>query len=310
MKNKQGDIITNLKVFALSIALAGSVTLPGCGKKPEYVPMNEIFYDADNTGIDDTFEDKVPDGEEEISNVIELETYLDLGRQIYDIISKLPSNFFDGGDRHNIISALSYDDIENIDINKVQSLIIEYNSITTDENGNNIRINNLSPADRERLYLITRELYENFVLINTYINNNGYSDLEAFGLNLSKAIFLDTTGYAGTTADIEVRIGQYVGSGDTENYFLYNNPEGYTDKTGIYDHDLIKLINVVLDCREESQETTDHILCLEYDRRTYDELEEYIALYKEYMYGNYEITEDIFSGYKCIKYSEGTVPTK
>lgn len=314
---KKSDILTKLKVFGAAITLAATIVpVSGCAKKGEnYIPTSEIFYDDNNTGIDDTFENSVPNSDEEISNVTKLETYLDLGKQLYEIISNMNSQMFDSEDRASATSELSYGDIENIDITEIQNLINEYNEITTDENGKEIRISALSPAEREKLYLIIKELYQNYVLINTYIIDNGYSDLAIYGLDLSKAILIDTAKYEGNAEDVEVWIDVYKGSNEYQNYYSYQNEQGFNDIITFNQNEIYDLVKTAIECESKAEEQAENTeLIFEYDEKTYEDLENILNQYKECIYASYEITTDGIVPFlpegPHIEYTEGTVPTK
>lgn len=313
---KKSDILTKLKVFGTAFVLAATIApVSGCAKKGEnYIPTSEIFYDDNNTGIDDTFENSVPNSDEEISNVTKLETYLDLGKQLYEIISNMNSQIFNSEDRTSATSGLSYEDIENINVDEILNLIDEYNEITTDENGKEIRISALSPDEREKLYLIIKELYQNYVLINTYIIDNGYSDLAIYGLDLSKAILIDTAKYEGNAEDVEVWIDVTKGN-DHYNYYSYQNEQGFNDIIEIYQNEIYDLVKTAIECESKAEEQAENTeLIFEYDEKTYEDLENILNQYKECIYASYEITTDGIVPFlpegPHIEYTEGTVPTK
>lgn len=298
MNKKILDKITSI---GITLALSSSIGLSACAKKENnYIPMNEIFYDENTDGIDDTFEQKITDSTVQIQNITKLEKSIKLIKQLKNINYKDVSN--------NEFINITKEDIDNLNIDEIENLYEDYQKITEEI------IKETDYHNQEKLYSITKKLYESYIKLNTYINNYGYNNIYNFGTDLYKAIILDTANFDGNETNVSALIGQYQGSGsDNSNRATYTSDSGYQAVLDINPKSkLYSLIGKVSQF-EEYSDIEDFHLALKYDEKTIEELEETLDFYKECIYTNYEIKDKSFLFLKEpeeIDSKETNVPTR
>lgn len=200
------------------------------------------------------------------------------------------------------------EDVDNLNIDAIEEKYAEYKTIT------NEKIDETDYQKQEQLYEITKDLYESYIILNTYINNNGYKTIHNFGMDLYKAIILDTANFSGNETNVVAIIEQYQGSGsETLNRTTYTSDSGYQAYLDINPKSkLYSLIGKVSEYQEYSDIKDFHIV-LKYDEKTIKEIEETLDFYKECIYTDYEIKDKSFLFFKNpeeIISKKTKVPTK
>lgn len=298
MNKKILDKITSL---GITLALSSSIGLAACAKKENnYIPMSEVFYDENSDGIDDAFEQKVTDSNIQIENITNLEKSIELIRKLKEI------NFENISNKEYV--NITKEDVDNLNIDAIEEKYAEYKTIT------NEKIDETDYQKQEQLYEITKDLYESYIILNTYINNNGYKTIHNFGMDLYKAIILDTANFSGNETNVVAIIEQYQGSGsETLNRTTYTSDSGYQAYLDINPKSkLYSLIGKVSEYQEYSDIKDFHIV-LKYDEKTIKEIEETLDFYKECIYTDYEIKDNSFLFFKKpeeIISKKTKVPTK
>lgn len=297
MNKKVIDKITSL---GITLALSTSLGLAACSKKGNnYIPMNEIFYDENNEGIDDSFEQKVTDSNNQIENITKLEKSIELIKEIKKINFK---EIYENDYIH-----ITKEDLDNLNIDEIEKIYEEYQNIT------NEKIDQNDYQKQEKLYDIKKELYESYIKLNTYINNYGYNNIYNFGMDLYKSIILDTANLNGNETNVTALINQYKGGEEYAHNATYIGDNGYQAVIDINQNSkLYSLIGKVSEY-EEFKEIKDFNIVLKYDEQTIKEIEETLDFYKECIYTDYEIKNNNFLFVKNpeeIISKETKVPTK
>lgn len=274
-------IIDKMTSLSITLALTAGLTLPACGKKSnDYVQMDEVFYDQNVEGIDDTFEQKISDSSFQISNIIKLEEFI-------NELKKLREIDFNKVSIQNL--SIRQADVENIDIEEIETRYKKYEQLKEE------KISETDYGKQEQLYNITKQLYEDYIKLNSYINYYGNKTIYSFGKNLYKAIILDVGNFNGNETNVTALINIYRGSSEMEgNSAYYESDDGYEVSIDIDKKS--KLYSVIGKVSEyaDSQEQKEFHIILEYDENKIKELEDTLNLYKECIYTEYRIDDKMF----------------
>lgn len=298
MKNNIIDKVTSL---GITLALGSAIGLSACGKKENnYIPMTEIFYDENADGIDETFEQQITDSNVQIENIIKLEDSIELIKKLHEIDFK---NF-----ANSEYINITKQDIDNLNIDEIEKMYEEYQSLS------NEKIDKTDYQKQEQLYNLSIDLYDSYIKLNTFINNNGYSIIHDFGMDLYKAIIIDAANFSGNETNVIAIINQYQGSGsENSNKATYTSDKGYQVEIGIDKKSkLYSLIGKVSEYQGYNDNNDTHIV-IRYDENNIEEIEEVLAFYKECIYTNYEVKENYFTFVKepeILVSKKTNVPTR
>lgn len=297
MNKKILDKITSI---GITFALSSTLGLAACAKKSNnYIPMTEVFSDENTDGIDDAFEQKTTNSENQIEKIEKLEKSIELIKKIKDIDFKDIYN--------NTVINITKEEVDKIDLDEIERQYKEYQTLSKE------KISNTDYQKQERLFIAKKELYKSYALLNTQINNYGYTTLYEFGKNLYKTIILDTANLNGNETNVTALINQYKGGGEYAHNATYTSDSGYQTVIDIDPNSKLFLLIEKVSEYEDYKEVSDFHIELAYDEMTVKKIEETLNLYKECIYTKYEINDKSFLFLKEpeeIISKETKVPTK
>lgn len=274
--NKVIDKVTSI---GITLALSTSLGLSACAKKQNnYIPMSEVFYDRNNEGIDDTFQQKITESSIQIEKITKLERCIDL-------IKKIRAIDFNDEDKTEMIS-ITKEEVDNINLDIVESVYEEY-QIMTDS-----RFKLTDSHKQKQLKNMKKDLYNYYIVLNTYINNYGYNTIYDFGMDLYKSIILDTSHINGNETNIEATVNNYMGGGSPDKHIARSKKSDETIRIES-NSKLYNLIGKVSEYKEYEKLKDFHIIII-YDEKLIEELKDVIDFYKECIYTKYEVENNSF----------------
>lgn len=201
-KEKKFDI-NYKKILSLLVSGSLSFSLMGCrALGSNYIPMDEMFYDENDEGLDDVFESKITDSDVKIDNICRLERSILLIRQLLLIDYK---------DVIPPVMGFDYENVTDEDIDKIEEELFDYLSLKCSKNGD-------SQEQKSELLAKKRLLYERLILLINYVKYRGSYDLYQFGRGLYSSVILDTLGYDGNEKNVAAVVSDIIGIGNVSSY--------------------------------------------------------------------------------------------
>lgn len=283
----------NIKISnkLLSLLLSGTLafSLVGCkGKKSEYIPFNEIFYDANMEGIDDAFEERISNSQEQINDVEVLEKTMSLIHELTDIDYKGVEEEYSIPYLMENSSNLSLDDLSQIEEN-----LNAYNEL---KEGTSFWNKNDNSDEMDEL---RRELYKSLLLLLNYVRYHANTTLYNFGRALYDSIILDAGSYDGNEKNVYAIICNYEGGTiPYSNYAVYDNSATDTHRViGIEENSpFYRLVLETSRYQDFEELPVSYEVFISYSKddkkAILEELEQYersMDLFKESMIASYEV---------------------
>ena len=285
----------NIKISnkLLSLLLSGTLafSLVGCrGKKSEYIPFNEIFYDANVEGIDDAFEERISNSQEQINDVEVLEKTMALIHELVDIDYRDVKGVYTYPYLVEKSSNLSLDDLNQIEENLNAYKELKEGTSFWNKNNNSDEMNELRS-----------ELYGSLLLLINYVRYHGNTTLYNFGRALYDSIILDAGHYDGDESNVSASLHNYEGASvPYSNDAVYYNSKTNTHivikiEEGSPFFELVKATSKYQDFEEYPDEYPVAIAYSKKDKGKILEelkpLEKSLAKFKELMCVKYRIEE-------------------
>lgn len=207
------NLNVNQKLLSALLTGALSLSLVGCGHpKKEYVSFQDIFYDENVEGVDDTFEGQITDSNLQIANIEKLEKSMELIPQLMEI------------DYRDVEVTLSKEEVsqnyQDVSMEQLDNIEEQINSYYTMIKGSN------SMMEDPDIIQLKSELYHQLIYLINYVRYSGKTTLFHFGNRLYDSIFLETSSYAGGERNVEARVGVSKGSSVPPlNYVSYSYGE-------------------------------------------------------------------------------------
>lgn len=281
---------------ALSVAF-GSF-LGGCAKKEDNISAISIercFHDENNEGIDDSFEQIVESSDEKIAEIAKIEAYVNFVKvcndTFTDSVVKLST-------KEDILDRLQKGEEYSLaDIETLTEKMDRFQELSQDE-----AIKTAS-GEQEEYYHIARDLYRDFLITNDYLKRQSFDVLANFGLDLTKAILIDTAGFSGTIDNVTIPQRPSTSEPTLQEYSISYENDGYAAKLSVPSGSCVyDIVDNVYKCQNSHAGYNQGEFDGEYDNDAIELIQTTIDSYKAGTALSAEITEPSFLSHSdCLK---------
>lgn len=258
---------------ALAWVLATSgLPLSACNAKSDagVIPLQQTFYDNNETGLDDAFEKCVPYSEEKIMEMQNLERYIELDEQLKSLVDNVEFNKNKDTIEHLISTGSISNHLDSPE--EIDAKIKAYNDA----------------EDKDQKDNIGSELVIQFYLLNKYLKNS-YNTVINFGLDLAKASVAD----AANLKDISgLKVSPIFDGSKHEVHPSYSITGGYDSYSAKRDTPIYAVIDNVFICQDAESYKNDSASDMDYNQYRNDTLQEAIESYKLALMYDYDLDEN------------------